>query len=119
MTINVSKKIEELVFVGFNKQVIALDRYNGEKVWEWKAPDGSGFPAMLLDGDRIVVSVQGYTYCLEPTTGSEVWSNELKGHGVGTPNLVSIRGHSSQSSVASDLAQQAAAAASASNAGVT
>ncbi|MBT4529610.1 MAG: PQQ-binding-like beta-propeller repeat protein [Phycisphaerae bacterium] len=103
-------KIEDLVLVGFNKQVIALDRYSGNKVWEWKASNGAGFPAILLDGDRVIVSVQGYTYCLEPISGSEVWMNELKGHGTGTANLVSVRGSSSQSSAAEVIAVQQAAA---------
>lgn len=114
-----TKKLEDLVFVGFNKQIIALDRYNGEKIWEWKASKGTGFPAMLLDGDRIIVSVQGYTYCIEPTTGAEVWFNELKGHGTGIPNLISIHGSSSKESSAQALTAQAAAAASTSTAGVT
>jgi outer membrane protein assembly factor BamB len=74
---------------------------------------------MLLDGDRIIVSVQGYTYCLEPTTGSEVWFNELKGHGTGIPNIISINGSSSKDSSAQAITAQAAAAASTSTAGVT
>ena len=106
--------IEDIVFVGFNKQVIALDRYKGEKIWEWKAPHGSGFPAILLDGDRLIVSVSGYTFCLEPTTGGLVWENDLKGHGLGIASLVSIRGYSSVSAVAAKAQadQQAAAASS-------
>jgi outer membrane protein assembly factor BamB len=114
-----TNKIEDLVFVGFNKQIIALDRYSGEKVWDWKASKGTGFPAMLLDGDRIIVSVQGYTYCLEPTTGSEVWFNELKGYGTGIANIISINGSSSKDSSAQAITAQAAAAASTSTAGVT
>ena len=112
-----TKQLEDFVFLGFNKQVIALDRYTGEKMWEWKSPKGSGYPALLLDGDRIIVSVQGYTYCLEPLTGSEVWSNELKGHGTGTPSVVSVRGCSSQSSAAHHVVQQAAAAAASTGSG--
>jgi outer membrane protein assembly factor BamB len=105
-------KLEELVFVGFNKQIIALDRYNGEKIWDWKSPKGSGYPAILLDGDRLIVSVNGYTYCLEPTTGSVVWKNELKGYGTGITNIVSIRGSSGGGAAAQVAAQAAAAAAS-------
>ena len=86
--------INDLVFTGFNKQVIALDRYTGKKVWEWKSPKGSGYPAILLDGDRLVVSVQGYMYCLDPLSGKHVWENELKGHGTGIPSVVSVRGSS-------------------------
>ncbi|MDP7008504.1 MAG: PQQ-binding-like beta-propeller repeat protein [Phycisphaerales bacterium] len=86
--------INDFVFIGFNKQVIALDRYTGKILWDWKATKGTGFPAMLLDGDRLVVSIQGYTYCLDPLTGSEVWMNELKGYGTGIASVVSVRGTS-------------------------
>ena len=106
-------KIEDLIYVGFARQVVALDRYSGEKKWEWKAPDGSGFPAILVDGDRLIVSVSGYTYCLEPTTGTLVWENELKGMGTGIPSLASVRGSSSlQSAAAKVKADKDAAAAS-------
>ena len=51
--------INDLVFTGFNKQVIALDRYAGKKVWEWKAAKGTGYAAILLDGDRLIVLFKG------------------------------------------------------------
>lgn len=111
-------KIVDMVFVGFNKQVIALDRYTGEKIWEWKASKVSGYPSILLDGDRLIVSVHGYTYCLEPTTGAEVWFNELNGYGTGITCLVSTRG-SSSGAVAQVTAQQEAAASMSANAGGT
>ena len=109
-----NNKIEDIVFTGFNKQVIALNRYTGVKIWSWKSPKGSGFPSILVDGDRLIVSVQGYTYCLEPITGALVWENELKGFGTGIPSLASVRGSSSLqgAAAATAAAQQAAAAAS-------
>jgi outer membrane protein assembly factor BamB len=110
-------KLEDIVFVGFNKQVIALDRYTGEKKWDWKSPKGTGYPTMLLDGDRLIVSVQGYTFCLEPTTGALVWENELKGHGTGITCVVSTRG--SSSGAVQQIHVAAAAAAASTGAGVS
>jgi outer membrane protein assembly factor BamB len=107
--------MEDLVYVGFNRRVIALDRYTGQIVWDWKSPKGTGFPSMLVDGDRLIVSVQGYTFCLEPITGALVWENELKGYGTGIPSLASARGTTtSQSGAAATVAAQQAAAAAAS-----
>ena len=104
--------MEDLVYVGFNRRVIALDRYSGQIVWDWKSPKGAGFPSMLVDGDRLIVSVQGYTFCLEPITGALVWENELKGYGTGIPSLASARGiTTSQSGAAAAVAAQQAAAA--------
>jgi outer membrane protein assembly factor BamB len=85
--------IDRLIFVGFNSRVVALDRDNGAVVWKWKSPSGMGIPAVLLDGDRLIVSVQGYTHCLDPASGEELWNNPLKGMGVGTPCLASARGN--------------------------
>ncbi|HVC95347.1 MAG TPA: PQQ-binding-like beta-propeller repeat protein [Pirellulales bacterium] len=84
--------LEDFAFVGFNSRVAALDRNTGERVWDWKASNGSGFVAVLLDGDRLIVSVQGYTYCLAALTGKQLWYNALDGMGVGVPCLASIRG---------------------------
>ncbi len=111
---NATMTLEDLVFVGFNSQVVALDRYTGELAWLWKAAEGSGYAAVLVDGDRLIVSVQGYTYCLDPLSGQVVWQNPLKGMGVGTPCVASKRGAAPDVmhfAAAEDIAQQQRAAA--------
>ena len=87
--------IADLVFVGFNKRAAALHRETGEIAWQWKASKGMGFVALLLDGERLIASVHGYTYCLDPLTGKELWMNAMSGFGLGVPCLVSFRGGSS------------------------
>ena len=101
----------DLVFVGFNSRVLALDRDTGEVVWDWKSPKGqSTHVAVLLDGDRLIVSVHGYMYCLDPLSGEELWSNALKGFGVGVPSLASLSGNSGSAAAAAIIAQQQSAA---------
>lgn len=95
------RTMADLVFLSFNKQVVALDRYTGELVWKWSVPKGAGFVALLIDGDRLVASCQGYTYCLEPLFGQEVWSNPLEGLGVGTPCLASVNAAAAGSTLVS------------------
>lgn len=107
------RTINDFVYVAFNSRIGALDRYTGEIVWEWKAPKGSGFVSLLLDGDRLIASVNGYTYCLDPMFGQQVWVNNMKGFGVGTPSLVSASGASGSNSAAAAIAAQRAAAAAA------
>ena len=87
-----SLTVDDLVFVGFNSKIAALDRATGDLVWQWKAPKGSGFVAILLDGDQLIVSVSGYTYAVDPATGETLWTNPLKGFGYGIPCLVSTSG---------------------------
>ena len=109
----------DLVFVGFNKQVAALDRNSGEIVWNWLAPKPwatTGYVTMLLDGDRLVVSVNGYIYCLDPATGDQLWNNEMAGFGTGVTALASVRGQATseiQLVAGQQAAQQAGASAAA------
>ena len=71
--------IDHLVFVGFNSQIVALDRSTGGLIWHGKSPKGRGFVAMLLDGDQLIVSVKGYTYRIDPATRGTLWTNLLNG----------------------------------------
>lgn len=88
-----TRDVGTLVFVGFNSRVAALDRDSGELIWSWKSPQGTGAAMVLLDGDRLIVSIQGYTYGLDPLTGGELWRNPLKGMGLGIACLASARGN--------------------------
>ena len=105
--------VEDVVLVGFNKRVAALDRETGDIVWQWKASQGSGFVSLLLDDDRLFVAVNGYTYCLDPLTGQELWSNLLKGFGTGATSLATSRRHSNYSLLGEAERQAAASAAAA------
>ena len=95
--------LDQLLFVAFNSRVAALHRDTGATLWQWKSPKGTGYTTLLLDGDRLIVSVQGYTYCLDPLSGQTWWFNELPGMGTGVPSLASLRG------TAPNLPAQAAA----------
>jgi hypothetical protein len=102
----------DLVFAGFNSRVVALDRDTGEIVWDWKAPKGQcSHVSLLLDGDRLIASVHGYMYALDPLTGTLFWSNPLKGFGTGVPSLASLSGNSGSAAAAAIIAQQQQAAA--------
>ncbi len=110
----------DIVFLGFNSRVVALHRETGDVLWKWKSPKGRGsYVAVMLDGDRVIASVQGYTYCLDPFTGAMLWQNPLKGTGYGIPSIVSLRGNSGTAGAAAIIAQQqqAAAASAAGGAG--
>jgi len=111
-----SRAASDLVFVALNRRVVALDRYDGSEVWSWKAPKHGKYVSLLLDGDRLIVSVSGYIYCLDPLYGQVVWSNPLKGFGTGIASLASAHGSTSSGAQAQVAAQQAAATAAATTA---
>jgi outer membrane protein assembly factor BamB len=105
------QRTPDVLFVGFNRYVAALDRKTGIVLWKWKAPRGSGFVALLPDGDRLFVSVHGYTYSLDARTGEPLWENEMKGFGMGIPSLATSRGATNNSGAAAQSSADAAAAA--------
>ncbi len=84
---------------------------NGEIMWSWQAPKGTGFPSLLLDRDILFAAVQGYTYALDPHTGHEIWQNPMKGFGFGITSLATWSGHTPVSNAAQAAADAATAAA--------
>ncbi|MBS0260498.1 MAG: PQQ-binding-like beta-propeller repeat protein [Planctomycetes bacterium] len=82
-----------LIYVGLRGRVAALHRETGELVWNWKSPlpFRGQCVTLLLDGDRLIVSISGYMHALDAGTGSELWSNNLPGFGIGVTSLASAR----------------------------
>jgi outer membrane protein assembly factor BamB len=101
------KAVEEMVFVGLNGRVLALDWDSGEILWQWQATKSGGYMTLLPDRDRLVGSAGGYIYCLDPVTGEERSHNPLTGFGVGVAALATIRSHNPHGDVASVASQTA------------
>ena len=110
-----------LLYIGLNRRVAALEEETGRIVWEWKASKGYGFVSLLLlDKQKLIASVQGYTYCLDAITGEQLWYNELEGFGVGVAAIASPNATSSVQTLLAAAAQaQAASAGAASGATVS
>ena len=99
--------IDQLIFVGLNGRVVAIDRERGRMIWQWQSPKPRrGFVAIMLDGDRVVAGLGGYLYCLEAATGRMLWENPLTGFGLGMFSLASVRGCSQSSEAAQALADE-------------
>ena len=99
--------ISDLLFVSFNSRVCALDRDTGELFWSWKSSKGrSNYVSILVDDNQLFVSIDGYTYCLDPMTGREIWFNPLKGFGYGIPTLATAEFNTSASAAAEIIARE-------------
>ncbi len=113
MSKSAERTIHDLVYVGLNGRVVAVDRYSGEIAWQFKAPKGTGYVSLLVDADRLLMGVGGYAYCLDPIFGQVVWSNPLKGFGTGITSMATVRGSVDDGGAAAEVARQQAAAAAA------
>ena len=72
---------------------------------------------LVLDENRLIASVSGYTYCLDPVTGEQLWYNELVGFGTGAASIAAFGRQSTPEVVyaASDAAVAATASAAGSS----
>ena len=86
--------IDQLIFVGFNGYAVALDRETGRIVWSNNELE-SGYVSLMLDGDRLIVSTNGYMVWLGALAGETRGNNSMKGYGFGPTSLASVRGQSS------------------------
>ena len=90
-------------------------------MWQWRAttPRSNGYVSLLLlDVTRLIVSVNGYTYCLDPRTGQQRWYNELSGFGTGVTSIATLgKNNLRDLLLAAAAADAAAAAASAGSSG--
>lgn len=97
--------IDELIFIGLNGYALALHRVTGEEIWRNSEMEG-GLTTLLLDEDRLIVSTDGYIYCLNPLNGRIVWENRLHGLGTGITDMTSVRGRNSHSAKQQQALQQ-------------
>jgi len=84
--------LSQLVFTGFNRRVAALDKRTGQIIWDRKLPKGNSYVTLLLDGEILIVAVDGYMYGLKALTGEPLWLNEMAGFGTGVTSLASVNG---------------------------
>ncbi len=114
-----AQDLDGVVFVGLNGRVAALDRNTGTIIWDWRSPKPRrGYVSLLLLDERhLIASVNGYTYCLDPQTGRQLWFNKLSGFGTGVTSIVALGKHNPHDMLIAAAAVDAAAAASAGAAG--
>jgi outer membrane protein assembly factor BamB len=104
----------DLLFIGFNGRVIAVDRADGSVAWKWRPSRrgmGHGTVTLLPDGDRLFASMMGYTWALDPVDGRELWYQPLKGEGQGIPTLATMVSSSDGARLAATAAAAQASAA--------
>lgn len=79
----------EIVLLGFNSQVVALDKRGGRILWSTPLGGilGDGFVSLNADDRHVYAYTKGQIYCLDLRSGRIVWNNELKGFGYGVGTI--------------------------------
>lgn len=71
-----------LIFLGIKGTVSALNRSNGELIWQTHLK-GSDFVNLVIDGENLYATTKGEIFCLDTITGQLRWHNKLPGLGWG------------------------------------
>jgi len=79
--------LRDLLFVGLNAGVVALDKRTGGEVWRTLLRTGmtSGhrFVTLLLEDGVLFAHTIGEAFALDASSGRILWKNELRGMGYG------------------------------------
>ena len=75
------------IYLGIKGTVLALDRSSGVVVWQTGLSGGT-FVNLAEDGDRVYALSQGEAFCLDARDGRILWSNPLKGFGLGLGSIL-------------------------------
>lgn len=93
---------KELLYIGSNGHVAAIDPESGNEVWRAVLGGGGMFTStgsqdvtVIQHGDRVFAGCYGHLFCLDAATGRIHWQNGLKGMGYNDVTL-SIGGKSVQ-----------------------
>ena len=105
-------KKQNHLFIFSNGKLAAINKQNGDIVWEVALKNYVSAASTLLygqisvEGDKIFIGASGILLCLSTKDGSLIWKNELKGWGY---QFVHIAGADNSANVAAASAAAAAA----------
>jgi outer membrane protein assembly factor BamB len=106
-------KQANFLFILSNGRVAAINKKNGEIVWEVKLKQyvtgtmAGSVGQISVEDNKIYVGVAGILLCLNTKDGALIWKNELKGWGY---NFVSMANVNSQAAGTASIQATAAAA---------
>lgn len=104
---------KNVLYIFSNGRVAAIDKKNGEIIWEVKLKEyvtssmSHAVGQISLENDNLYIGVSGILVCLSAKDGSFKWKNELKGWGY---HFISMANAGNEANAASINATTAASA---------
>lgn len=83
---------DELLFVGTNGHVLALEKRTGKTVWTTSLPK-TGWPlvAVVYEDEMLYCAAAGRVFAIEPRRGRIRWTNPLRGMSSSSVYLATAR----------------------------
>jgi len=104
-----------LVYVGIKTHVLALDRNSGAEIWRTQLPakyrTSGSLVNVVRDAEGLFATSAGEIFALDPSDGSLLWHEPLKGLGSGLTTIATDLGGSTPLAVLAESQRQAEAAA--------
>lgn len=90
---------KDLVFVGSNGYLLAVDPKSGEQLWFTSLPRGGyAFVSTLLYDDVLYAASNGRIWSINPDNGEVIWNMALSGMGSHSPLLVATTARNNMAS---------------------
>ncbi len=89
--------MEDILYVGINGEVLAIDVYHGKELWQTSLKSGFfGSKAnedvtLLVDRGVVFAGCHGNLFALDGESGKILWQNKLKGLGENDVSLAMER----------------------------
>ena len=74
------------LYLGIRGHVVCVSKRNGSEKWRTKLRSGSITNVYAMENE-IYACTNGHLYALNPTSGSILWQNPLKGLGYGVATM--------------------------------
>ncbi len=108
---------KNLLYILCNGRVAAIDKKNGDIIWEVKLRQylsssvAHAVGQISVENDNIYIGVSGVLVCLSAKDGSLKWKNELKGWGYSFVSMANAGNESGAASINASAASASAASA--------
>jgi len=112
-----SMKQNNALFVLSNGRVAAINKNDGQIIWEIKIKQYLSGPVRMTIGqltvedDKLFIGASGILLCLSAKDGSLIWKNELKGWGYQFVSMGNVSNEAASAAVIRAAAAAATAAA--------
>jgi len=98
-------KQNNVLFILSNGRVAAINKKDGQIIWEVKirqylsSPISNAIGQIIVEDNNLYIGISGILLCLNAKDGSFIWKNELKGWGFQFVTMSNVNNEAASASV--------------------